>query len=328
MRSSTASARAVLAAAPRAKSPAPRTGGRAGPSPRRPSRPAGRASPRSRGPSRRPSPSSRSRARPRDGRSSRRGVYCAAGELREAVHHLLHDVRAGLRRSRCTPRAPGRTRPGSARCRAGPAGRASARARGARGPASSSIMTRRSSSESASILPPRGRCGSRRRSAGTARALERGGVGDQRRSRAPPAPSCRGQHREAGLAAGHHVRVVAEDRQRVRGERARGDVHAEGRQLARDLVHVRDHQEQALRRGERRGQRPGLERAVDGAGRARPRTASRSRRGTAPQRFRLPSADHSSDQLAHGRGRRDRIDRDDLAQRGGRPRRRPRCRRR
>ena len=72
--------------------------------------------------------------------------------------------------------------------------------------------------------------------------------------------------REAGLAAGHHIGVVAEDRQRVRRQRARRDVHDERRQLAGDLVHVGDHQQQALRRGERRRQRAGLQRAVDGAG--------------------------------------------------------------
>ncbi len=38
------------------------------------------------------------------------------------------------------------------------------------------------------------------------------------------------------------------------------------RQLARDLVHVRQHQQQALRRGEGRRQRAGLERPVDRAG--------------------------------------------------------------
>ena len=36
----------------------------------------------------------------------------------------------------------------------------------------------------------------------------------------------RAEQREAGLPAGHHVGVVAEDRQRVRRERARRDVHA------------------------------------------------------------------------------------------------------
>jgi hypothetical protein len=60
--------------------------------------------------------------------------------------------------------------------------------------------------------------------------------------------------------------VVAEDRQRVRGHRARRDVEDGGRQFAGDLEHVGDHQQQALRRGEGGGQRPGLQRAVDRAG--------------------------------------------------------------
>ena len=76
----------------------------------------------------------------------------------------------------------------------------------------------------------------------------------------------RGEQREPGLPARHHVGVVAEDRERVRRERARRDVHAVRGQLARDLVHVGDEQEQPLRRGERGRQRPGLERAVHGAG--------------------------------------------------------------
>jgi hypothetical protein len=42
-----------------------------------------------------------------------------------------------------------------------------------------------------------------------------------------------------------------------------------GRELAGDLEHVGDHQEQALRRGEGRGQRAALEGAVEGAGRPR-----------------------------------------------------------
>ena len=63
----------------------------------------------------------------------------------------------------------------------------------------------------------------------------------------------RAQQREACLPAGHHVGVVAEDRQRVRGERPRRHVHRERGELARDLVHVGNHQQQAL--GRRKGRR-------------------------------------------------------------------------
>ena len=107
----------------------------------------------------------------------------------------------------------------------------------------------------------------------------------------------RAQQREAGLAAGHHVGVVAEDRQRVRGERPRRHVHREGRQLARDLVHVGDHQQQALRGREGRRERARLQRAVDGAGRARLPTASRPSRGWRPRGsgfFRLAHSSQSS----------------------------------
>ena len=74
--------------------------------------------------------------------------------------------------------------------------------------------------------------------------------------------------RPAGRAAGHDVAVIAENRKRLRGQRARRDVKHRRRQFAGDLVHVRDHQQQALRRRERRAERAGLQRAVDRAGRA------------------------------------------------------------
>ncbi len=73
------------------------------------------------------------------------------------------------------------------------------------------------------------------------------------------------EEREPRLAAGHGVGVVAEDGERVRRDRPRGHVHHERRQLARDLVHVRNHEEEALRRRERRGEGARLDRAVDRA---------------------------------------------------------------
>ena len=74
--------------------------------------------------------------------------------------------------------------------------------------------------------------------------------------------------REAGRAGGHHVAVVAENRERLRGQRPGRDVEHRGGQFARDLVHVGDHQQQALRCGEGGGERTGLQRAVQRAGRA------------------------------------------------------------
>ena len=119
--------------------------------------------------------------------------------------------------------------------------------------------------------------------------------------------------REPGAAGGHHVGVVPEDRQGVGGDAARRDVHAQRRELAGDLEQVRDHQQQALRRRERRGQRAGLQRPVQGA------------RGAALG-LHLDHVGHRAPQvrplgdrpllgvLAHRRRRGDRVDRDDLAQ--------------
>jgi len=75
----------------------------------------------------------------------------------------------------------------------------------------------------------------------------------------------RRQQRHPGLPDGHHVGVVTEDRQRVRRDGPGRDVHGERRELAGDLVEIRDHQQQALRRSERRGQRSRLQRPVHGA---------------------------------------------------------------
>ncbi len=68
---------------------------------------------------------------------------------------------------------------------------------------------------------------------------------------------------ESSRPAHHHVRVVAENRQSMSRHRARGDVKYRRRQFAGDLVHVGDHQQQALGRGEGRGQGSGLERAMN-----------------------------------------------------------------
>ena len=75
-----------------------------------------------------------------------------------------------------------------------------------------------------------------------------------------------GQHGEARLAGSHDILMVTEDRQRLGGQRTRRDMEDAREQLARDLVHVGDHQQQTLRRGERRGEGTALQRAVHGAG--------------------------------------------------------------
>mmetsp|Transcript_3981 Transcript_3981/g.7753 ORF Transcript_3981/g.7753 Transcript_3981/m.7753 type:complete len:781 (-) Transcript_3981:501-2843(-) len=71
-----------------------------------------------------------------------------------------------------------------------------------------------------------------------------------------------GEHGKAGGPDSHDVRVVPKDGEPLRGERARGDVHHKRKQLPRNLVHLGDHQQQPLRRGEGGGQRAGLQRAV------------------------------------------------------------------
>ena len=51
------------------------------------------------------------------------------------------------------------------------------------------------------------------------------------------------QHGKTGLTAGHHVGVVTEDVQRVRGDCTGGDMEHAGELLGGDLVHVRNHEQ-------------------------------------------------------------------------------------
>ncbi len=57
------------------------------------------------------------------------------------------------------------------------------------------------------------------------------------------------QHGKPGRPRRHHVAVIAENRKRLRRQRPRRDVKHGGSQLTRNLVHVRDHQQQTLRGG-------------------------------------------------------------------------------
>ena len=75
-----------------------------------------------------------------------------------------------------------------------------------------------------------------------------------------------GQHRETGLAAGHNVAVIAENVQRVIRQGTGADMEDRGRQFAGDLVHIGDHQQQALGSGERGRQSAGGQGAVHSAG--------------------------------------------------------------
>ena len=123
-----------------------------------------------------------------------------------------------------------------------------------------------------------------------------------------------GQHRKAGLAAAHDVAVVAEDRQRMIRQRARAHVEHGGQQLAGDLVHVRDHEQQALGRGERRRQRAGGQRAVNGARGARLGLHLRHMDGLSEQVFAIMRRPLVRNFRHRGR-RGDRVDRRHVAER-------------
>ena len=74
-----------------------------------------------------------------------------------------------------------------------------------------------------------------------------------------------GQLCPAGLTAGHHIGVIAEDGDRMRSDRAGGNVHDRRQLQARDAVHRRDHQHQALGRGIGGAERAGFQHALQGA---------------------------------------------------------------
>src|ERR1022692_4953341 len=59
-----------------------------------------------------------------------------------------------------------------------------------------------------------------------------------------------GQEAEAGRPRSHHIAVVAEYRKGMRRDGPCRDVDDAGGKLARDFVHVWDHQQKALRGGE------------------------------------------------------------------------------
>ncbi len=75
-----------------------------------------------------------------------------------------------------------------------------------------------------------------------------------------------GQHGKAGLTAGVHILMVAEDRQGVGGQSTGGNMEHGGQQLTGELVHIGDHQQQTLRGGVGGGQGAGVQRAVNGTG--------------------------------------------------------------
>src|ERR1043165_6002947 len=73
------------------------------------------------------------------------------------------------------------------------------------------------------------------------------------------------EHGKAGSAYRHYVAMIAEDGQRMCGQSPCCNVEDSGRELTRYLIHVRYHEQQALRTCKRGGQCAALKRAVDGA---------------------------------------------------------------
>ena len=125
-----------------------------------------------------------------------------------------------------------------------------------------------------------------------------------------------GDHREAGLAGRHHVLVVAEDGEGVGGQGAGRHVEHGREHLAGDLVHVRNHQEEALGRREGGGEDTGLEGAVHGAGGSTLALHLGNPDGFAPEVL-LAVSGPLVDVLGHRGGRRDRVDGGVLAEQVG-----------
>ena len=122
------------------------------------------------------------------------------------------------------------------------------------------------------------------------------------------------EHGKARLAAGHDVLVVSEDGQRVAGQGTGGDVEHAGQQLARYLVHVGDHQQQALGGGVRSRQGAGVQRAVHSAGGAGLGLHLLHLDRGAEDVF-LTGGGPLVNKVRHRAGRRDRVDRGDLGER-------------
>ena len=122
-----------------------------------------------------------------------------------------------------------------------------------------------------------------------------------------------GQHAETGLAARHDVGMVAEDVQGLRGH-GTGAYMENGRKLlGRDLIHIRNHEEQALGRRVGGGQRACGKRAVHGARRAALALHLDYLNGHAKEVF-LALRRPDIGVIRHRRARRDRIDARDLGE--------------
>jgi hypothetical protein len=142
--------------------------------------------------------------------------------------------------------------------------------------------------------------------------LEGGGVGDEGHVHGF-LHVVRGQEGPAGHAGGHDVLMVPVDGQGVGGDGAGGDVEDRRGALAGDLVHVRDHEEEALGGGEGRGEGARGEGAVHRAGGAGLGLQLDDLGDGAPYVLAALGGELVGE-LAHVGGGGDRVDRDDLAQ--------------
>ena len=127
------------------------------------------------------------------------------------------------------------------------------------------------------------------------------------------------QHGKAGLAAGHHVGVVAEDVQGVAGHGAGGNMEDAGEQLTGDLIHVGDHQKEALGGGVCSGKGAGRQRAVHRTGGACLGLHLHYLYGSS-ENVLLTRGGPLIHVVSHGAGRRDRVDARNLGERVGYPR--------
>ncbi len=116
-----------------------------------------------------------------------------------------------------------------------------------------------------------------------------------------------GEHGEAGLTAGHDVGVIAEDVERVGGDGTGRDVEDARQALARDLVHVRDHEQKTLRGRVGGGEGACAQGAVHRAGGARLGLHLDHVHGRAEDVL-LALGRPLVDMVGHGAGRRDRVD--------------------
>ena len=98
--------------------------------------------------------------------------------------------------------------------------------------------------------------------------FERGAVSDHRHI-LRFLNACASQHSPAAHTASHNVGMVAKNRKSVSRNGTGGNMENRGGEFASDFEHVRNHQQQALRRGERAGQSAGGKRTVNSACRAR-----------------------------------------------------------